>query len=220
MPVVGGIPDFAPHIGAGTGKQRVMETRLFARVYETRLWRRLHTRLGSGRSLDTEIEEVLSFSPPPRRAADLACGTGPYTRAIAARWPGVDVVGLDLSPAMLEEARRLAKLPFLRADAARLPFPDGHLDLVNCAGALHLLPDPVAVIREVARVLRPGGAFVGMTTGRRRLDRPSLQAVFERRLSIRFFDPDVFSADLAAAGFRDVRLVHHRGAMLFGALRA
>jgi SAM-dependent methyltransferase len=213
-----GIPDFAPHVVASDGKQRVMETRLFARIYETRLWRRLHTRLATGRSLDDEIAEVLSFARPPRRALDLACGTGPYARAIAARWPAAEVLGADLSVAMLARAQKVAgdRVRFLRADACRLPLPDGSAELVTCAGAYHLFPDPEAAAREIARVLAPGGVFAGMTLGRKE---DAFQHVVERRLKIRFFEPDALAASFRAAGFSDVRTERRSGELLFGAVR-
>jgi len=83
-------------------------------------------------------------------------------------WPVVDagcrVVGFDLSPNMLHEiySERVdpAGLAVLQADMHHLPFPDNHFDAVMAVHVLHLADDWQQVLREVARVLRPGGAFI------------------------------------------------------------
>ena len=77
------------------------------------------------------------------------------------------VTGVDLSDAMLTQAINNARLAgvahqtdFRTADAAALPFPDASLDLVVSTLSLHHWDDPVPIFNEVARVLRPGGAFL------------------------------------------------------------
>ncbi len=99
---------------------------------------------------------------PVQRALDVGTGTGTGARALAAFYPGAEVFGLDVSPAMLEEARRNADgVSFREGDAAKLPFGDGEFDLVAHS---NMIP----FIDEVARVLRPGGwtffAFSGGAT--------------------------------------------------------
>jgi len=98
---------------------------------------------------------------PASRALDLACGPGRVSRDLAPRCG--EVVGLDASAAMLERAREravasgLGNTSFVEAVAATLPFPDASFDLVILANVLFYVADPVDVLREVARVLRPGG---------------------------------------------------------------
>jgi ubiquinone/menaquinone biosynthesis C-methylase UbiE len=88
---------------------------------------------------------------PVERALDVGTGTGAGARAIHTHFPSADVVGVDVSPAMLAEARRLAPdVTFVEGDASRLPFDDSSFDLVA-----HQNMIPFA--DEVARVLRPGG---------------------------------------------------------------
>ena len=104
---------------------------------------------------------------PPRRALDLGTGTGDGALAIARRFPAAEVAGVDLSPGMVEHARR--KLPaelagrvrFEQADSARLPYPDGSFDLVGLANMIPFFD-------ELARVLAPGGyAVFGFSDGPR-----------------------------------------------------
>ena len=88
---------------------------------------------------------------PVRRALDLGTGTGRGARVIASRFPDAEVVGVDVAPAMLAEARRLAPdLTFVEGDAADVPFDDASFDLVAHANMIPFLD-------EVARGLRPGG---------------------------------------------------------------
>jgi len=95
------------------------------------------------------------------RALDVACGPGLLAQAFA---PHVgEYIGVDLTPAMVEKATATARevglsnARFEVADAFRLPFEADAFDLVLTRLALHHLPDPAAAIREMARVLRPGG---------------------------------------------------------------
>jgi ubiquinone/menaquinone biosynthesis C-methylase UbiE len=85
------------------------------------------------------------------RAADVGTGTGAGARVLRRRFPDAEIVGTDVSPGMLAEARKHApEVTFLMADAARLPFDDESFDLLAHANMIPFLD-------EVARVLRPGG---------------------------------------------------------------
>jgi len=103
-----------------------------------------------------------------RRVLEVGCGA-----AMCARWlrtRGAEVVGLDLSAAMLRRAaatgdRLGLPVPLVQADAKRLPFADASFDLACSAfGAVPFVADSAAVMREVARVLRPGGRWVFAVT--------------------------------------------------------
>lgn len=88
---------------------------------------------------------------PVERALDVGTGTGAGARAIASRLPEAKIVGVDVSPGMLREARRLSpQLSFVEGDAADLPFDAESFDLVTNANMIPFLD-------EVARVLKPGG---------------------------------------------------------------
>ncbi|NIH80627.1 class I SAM-dependent methyltransferase [Amycolatopsis viridis] len=105
---------------------------------------------------------VAELAPPPGGAvADIACGTGRALPELRdAVGPDGTVVGLDATPEMLQEAaargrHHLAAL--VLGDALHLPLATGALDAVFAAGLVTHLADPVAGLRELARVCRPGG---------------------------------------------------------------
>ncbi|MFC4246788.1 class I SAM-dependent methyltransferase [Natribaculum luteum] len=108
-----------------------------------------------------EKEAVLEAISPlsDRNVLEIACGTGRFTVMLAER--GADVVGLDISAAMLQRGRKKAKqagvsdhLEFIRGDAGRLPFPDDHFDTVVAMRFFHLADDPAAFLSEMRRVSR------------------------------------------------------------------
>jgi ubiquinone/menaquinone biosynthesis C-methylase UbiE len=142
-------------------------------------------------TLDTVRKTFIDWAPiynpthgwlPKRRAArlalgvqrgdrvlDLATGTGlnlPHLRELV----GAEghVVGVDLTPAMLDIARAQIdrhgwkNVEVREADAANLPFPDASFDKVICAFALNIIPDYGRAMEEVKRVLVPGGCFVSL----------------------------------------------------------
>jgi len=94
-----------------------------------------------------------------RLVADVGCGPG--NSATYSRDAVQSVVAIDPARAMLHRARRRdPRLLLLRADAARLPLRDASVDAVTFHSVLYLLSDRAAVLRETARVLRPGGRAV------------------------------------------------------------
>jgi len=113
------------------------------------------------------------------RVLDLATGTGLVARIAAAR--GAHVVGVDISPGMIDVARAhsVPAVQFRVADAAGLPFDEGSFDAVTCAFGLSHMPDVAAVLLEVRRVLIPDGLFVDAAWG------PAARApAFEAALSV------------------------------------
>lgn len=116
--------------------------------------------------------DLLSVPAEGARVLDLACGSGLYSLAWAER--GARVTGIDFDHGLLEASReRVRRLApgapapaWTGGDAARLPFRGGEFDLVFCNSLLEHVPAWEAVVRESARVLRPGGVFVVYTTNR------------------------------------------------------
>ena len=96
------------------------------------------------------------------RILDIGCAAGGDIPELRAR--GFSVVGVDISPRMLEFARsRFASDPqvtFCLADADRLPFLDQSMDHVICLGVFEFLPNYRAAVQEIHRVLRPGGLAI------------------------------------------------------------
>ncbi|MBE9217756.1 class I SAM-dependent methyltransferase [Dolichospermum flos-aquae] len=94
---------------------------------------------------------------------DLGCGTGRLLNRLANQFPEITGTGLDLSPQMLRVARQnnrhRPRLIYLEGNAENLPFVEGQFDAVfNTISFLHY-PQPDQVLKEVARVLSPGGKF-------------------------------------------------------------
>lgn len=100
---------------------------------------------------------------------DLGSATGAAGRQVAKRFRRAHVVSLDLSHAMLEEARRnrrwLSRSSFVQADACRLPFADASFDLVIANQLLPWVGDLQGLFAEVARILADGGVFAFATLG-------------------------------------------------------
>lgn len=99
---------------------------------------------------------------PFQSALDLGCGTGEMLKLILQEDVGKELYGIDLSEKMLHVAK--SKLPdqvkLLLGDSEALPFPDNIFDVVYCNDSFHHYPAPMNVLREVHRVLKPGGTFL------------------------------------------------------------
>ena len=114
----------------------------------------------------TASREVAFFLPHLRsgmRVLDVGCGPGSITLGLAEVVAPAEVVGVDLQPAQVEQARALAaergvtNARFEVASVYELPFPNGSFDAVLAHGVLMGLREPVRALQELRRVLRPGG---------------------------------------------------------------
>ena len=152
-----------------------------------------------------------------RRVLDLGCGKGRFARRLADA--GASVVGVDLSTGMLASAG----FDRVRASARRLPLADGTFDAVVAVEVLEHVASLDAVITEVRRVLRPGGAFavIDKNAGALNADRPwlpalAVKAIDQRRgrwmyphggpVRERWFWPAPFARELRRAGFGEVAM--------------
>jgi ubiquinone/menaquinone biosynthesis C-methylase UbiE len=113
-----------------------------------------------------DLEAMLAAGELEGRERVLDVGCGPGHTALAFAEPAAEVVALDLTPAMLEQARRLAadrgllNVCFECGDAAALPFASDSFDVVTSRLSAHHYADPAIFLGEVARVLAPGGRFL------------------------------------------------------------
>ena len=118
-----------------------------------------------GRKVD-QLEKELLFRVarpiPGAKVLDAGCGTGRLALEFARM--GCMVTGVDVSPAMLEKARRrtgtLPGVALVQADVEKLPFPGAAFDLVLAFTVLEFTPNPGAAVRELWRVVKPGGSLV------------------------------------------------------------
>lgn len=98
---------------------------------------------------------------PGMKVLDLGCGPGHFTRALAERYGEIIFVGMDLSERMLTLARKscggLPNLSFTRGDALDLPLEDGSFDSVLSMASIKHWPDQARGLREIRRILKPGG---------------------------------------------------------------
>ena len=123
---------------------------------------------GLQRTVGDRLLEQLPANLVPRRWLDLGCGTGHFSRALAARYPQAEGLALDLAEGMLQQARPAGGAQaWIAADAESLPLRDGCVDLIYSSLVLQWCADFPQVLAEARRVLRPGGvlAFSSLCVG-------------------------------------------------------
>jgi ubiquinone/menaquinone biosynthesis C-methylase UbiE len=153
---------------------------------------------------------------PGRRVLDVGCGTGALARWVSAIEPGVSATLVDAAPAMLARAH-VPGARRVRADAARLPFADRSFDVVVCAWVLETLDEPERALRELLRVLVPGGAlglcFCSLpASARGRLCTLPLRLMVERLYRGRFLAP-AFPGGARGSAARAFRRLHVSGGL-------
>ena len=163
--------------------------------------------------LDSVLRNYLPENGDGLRLLDVGCGTGHHLSDLRAR--GYEIAGIDASPEMLEHARSNNPGADIRlADVEQLPFADASFDFVLCVEVLRYLPDPDPTIRELARVLKPGGRVLAIAAPLFNLQGYSLLNRLVLVLPLRGFTrlPQFFETErrvrsrFERAGFGDIRV--------------
>src|ERR1043165_7520812 len=152
---------------------------------------------------------------PSDRILDLGCGTGIVARVLRERLGGgAHLTGIDVNAGMLAKARSIAPdITWIEGNALALPVADRSFELVLAQQVLQFTPDRAAAVREIRRVLAPGGRVLA-ATWRPRTKQPLFDALGkiaekhlgpdnDKRMSL---DGDALRALFEAAGFTDIKL--------------
>ena len=93
---------------------------------------------------------------------DAGCGTAPMLSLLSSRFPEAHFTGIDLTPKMIEVAKRkqLPNTIFVCGDCENLPFDDNSFDVIICSQSIHHYPHPQDFFQSVKRCLRPGGRLI------------------------------------------------------------
>lgn len=164
-----------------------------------------------------QLQAMAGFAPG-QRVLDVACGTGLVTfDAARAVGPEGRVLGVDISERMVQACLRRAggqaNIDFARMEAEALDIPDGSFDVALCALGLMYVPEPQQALREMRRVLRPGGRMVVAVWGQReRCGWADIFPIVDAEVSsevcplfFRLGQPGFLAHACAQAGFADVR---------------
>ena len=170
FPVHDGLIDFVSDRSKLGPLQQAMELPWVARSWERYVRPAVDTVLTRGR-LDQDSEYTVLrnlIGAPPGPIVDLGCGAGLVLRRLSRDFPSVPVIGVDVSRPMLEEAMSQVRenaeaADFVRAQVPPVPFNDASLGAVIAVGFIHFVEDLDALLREVARTLKPKGRFVATT---------------------------------------------------------
>lgn len=177
-------------------------------------------------------QALLTFASPTlgEQVLDVASGTGLVSfQAARAVGPRGHVLGIDLSAKMVAAAERRARelrLPncrFSRLDAETLPLPDASLNIALCALGLMYMPDPEQAVREIRRVLRPGGRVSLAVWGdRAKCGWSALFPIVAAEVSsdvcplfFRLGEGDALARQCANAQFKDVKDRRMRATLVF-----
>jgi ubiquinone/menaquinone biosynthesis C-methylase UbiE len=170
------------------------------------------------RTLERRVPRVLSSAELGPHVLEAGPGPGLTTDRLRSTLPRLTAIEADQDLAQLLRARlRGTNVEVVNGDATSMPFPDAEFSGCAAFTMLHHVPSPALqdkLLREVWRVLKPGGAFVGCD---------SLQSVFMRVLHLGDtfvpIRPDTFGARLEGAGFEVIELEKGPGAFRFYAIK-
>jgi len=208
-PVVGDIPDFLSEgqlTNEAPNYRWIKTLEFLAPVYEGQLWHSfiLKTLAGANQSSLHSIVDFVSgtMEDVTGSVLDVACGPATYGRRIAS--PSQNVYGIDFSMGTLRQGMTnitregITGIRLARARVEKLPFEDAVFDGVICGGSLHLFPDTVLALREIARTMKADAplAVTTFVTGN-----APLTLLVKRRKNMHVFQIPDLQRYLAEAGF-------------------
>lgn len=163
----------------------------------------------SRRYWDWRDDRILAELGPSGRVLDVGCGEGLLLEKARRRFPGRDIEGVDLDPLNVSICREHG-LPAREGGCDALPFPDGSFDACLFVEVIEHLPAPEAALREIGRVLRPGGRLLLVFPNDRtfllaRLALGMWREAFYDSGHLRQWTPRAVRGALEAAGFEVVR---------------
>jgi ubiquinone/menaquinone biosynthesis C-methylase UbiE len=179
-------------------------------------WRASNYDAGAGHEVEHHAEALqLAEVQQGQRVLDVACGTGRGTVGLAqAVGETGRVDALDLSDAMIDQARRKIeklglgdRVHFKRGNAKGLPYPDETFDVVYNGYMFDLIPFDgfLPILKEMARVLKPGGKLVLVNMSKPDAKKTFYEKVYERRWAVMPCRPVLMSPYLEKAGFSEVQ---------------
>ncbi|UZD89636.1 class I SAM-dependent methyltransferase [Cognatishimia activa] len=172
-------------------------------------WTRKTQRLGLDDAYGTLTAAVSTQTiDHPMKVLDIGIGTGVLSSALL-RTLGrdIDLTGVDISPSMLEVAEdrlssKCAALRLLQSDACDLPFADNSFDLIVCGHVVEHLCEPSDALREMLRVLRPGGQLLICIT-RNTIAGAAIQLMWRTQRA----SPKTAAGWLATSGFERIEII-------------
>jgi SAM-dependent methyltransferase len=210
--IEGGIPDFLSQVNLAPATFRIAKTMDFvAPIYESRLFALVLTKLSGVSGGSRFIDRIASFHSETLKGVigsvlDVACGPATYSRRIAS--PSRNVNGIDISMGVLRQGITyivrddIQGVHLARARVEELPFENAVFDGGICSGSLHLFPDTVLSLREIARTMKPGAPLSVQTfvAGKTVINR-----ILQKRSWLHTFKLVELQQHLTEAGFEEFR---------------
>ncbi len=153
-----------------------------------------------------ELERLMPAMPPPQGVVlDLGCGSGRALGMLAQRYAPRRLIGVDIDAGMLaiaaaRAARDGVQAEFLHGAISQLALPDGSVDMVFCHQTFHHLVEQEAALREIRRVLRPGGMLLFAESTRRYIHSLPIRLLFRHPMELQR-SANEYLAMVRAAGF-------------------
>lgn len=210
-PIISGIPDFISgdlQVNLTPILRLAKKADFLAPIYESRIWYRFCLKVGG--AYHSSVESIASFHSKSLKGIsgnilDVACGPATYCRRIVSSTRSV--YGIDISMGMLKKgliyvARdHISGVHLARARVEELPFGDAVFDGAICSGSLHLFPDTVSSLREIARTMKVGSPLTVQTFIKGNTGINAILRLFKIQKEVHSFDLNNLQRYLAEAGF-------------------